>query len=147
MMLRKKMIKRIAGTLVAIMILSSFNVFLDVHLCQGTVKNIAFFTEAKGCSDMTSSSCTAHNSKSNGFGDDLTRKQCCTNQHFYNEVGPNLITATQPSFNVTSSLPAICLSNSQSYFCEATAKTSWIDYLEPPPHEVPIRIQLNTFLI
>ena len=66
--------KTVALLLCSIVLLSSFGLTLNMHLCQGKVKTISFLGEAQKCVEMNEMDHCKIESKSVSF----TKKKCCS---------------------------------------------------------------------
>ncbi len=79
-----------ALTLAIVMFFTSFSYSVDVHYCQGHLKSVKLFGQAKTCHEMAAENSTKacssskhndhHNSKSCADADD--EKDCCQNKTF-----------------------------------------------------------------
>lgn len=86
-------------------LLSTTGFALDMHVCQGNIKSIAFNTTAKSCGDMGMASeniCTASEDDiTYPLSTQLKKKKCCENLAVLHQVNPETSLKMELSINQT----------------------------------------------
>ena len=135
-------IRPIASTLLAILVLiGSFGVTINLHLCAGKVQSIALFEKAQPCKDVRKP-ChgTEHHAKKNG---------CCEEQSIVIEGKDTTAvvkTAAQvtPSFNLIAVILPVLYS---IIHVDPVAAAPRYAHYKPPLIERDINVLVQSFLI
>ena len=128
--------KTLSIILLLVVVAYSGGVSISKHLCKGKVVSRAINSEAKVCKKAK---CELHISDRTS----VSKKSCCDSKSDFfksfnfeeNPAANNFILATAEILFRTISIPVI------------TSTSSRVDYYEPPPNEIPIYIQVESFLI
>ena len=127
---------------VALLLVSSVGVAVDVHFCQDRVKSIGIFADAPVCDmeDSPSSSCDDHRSPGEAHID----SRCCSNLHFftqeevdYSETSYTLDFSPIEVFPITAKIEPTLRRNVEFP----------IHIPDPPPRDVRLQLLYDVFLI
>lgn len=127
--------------LAGVVLIASFGVIINMHLCGGEVQSMALFVKAQPCKSVQKP-ChgTEHHGKKNG---------CCEEKSVVlkGEEAPAVVKATtelSPSFNLVAVILPVLYSIVN---LESTVATPRYAHYKPPLIEKDITVLVHTFLI
>lgn len=93
-----------ALTMAFLMFFTSIGFSMDMHFCQGNLKNINLFGKAKSCFEMESegivSSCSKHQSTCHQKSTAEDHKGCCNNETVEIQLDTDFLDTTIGSLNI-----------------------------------------------
>lgn len=76
-----KYIKPLLWFLAFTILYSSVGIVINIHVCHGKTASISFYSESNGCGmEQNNNNCTTSGDLA------LNKKNCCSNEHFYNQA-------------------------------------------------------------
>jgi hypothetical protein len=117
----------------AITLIGSLGVNVDLHICQGTIKTFSFWDDAEKCSALEELSICDIRSTDAQEKESIEKKKCCTNEHVFSkasfESNQNASVTELSLYDVNSSI----LETNELVL--SSSRDIEICYTDPPPLE------------
>jgi hypothetical protein len=138
----------ISAVLAFLMLSTSIGYAVDIHYCQGQIKSLSVFGDAKGCDEIMSAAMScAHRDRTDTDAYTLEMQGCCDNGNFYFSSDVDQVLegarATLTDHSQVMAIPVAC-NWSRSGKSEVRLQSAF--RYKPPPIYRDIPVLMQTFL-
>ncbi len=141
----------LALTMAFLMFFSSVGISMDMHFCQGNLKNVSLFGKAKSCYELESEGISSHCSKKQSSCHKKTtaedHKGCCNNETIDIQLDTDFVDVSVTNLNIQQL--HFVVAYIYTYFGLSTEQFSPSKFLyyKPPLPDKDLLVFIQSFLL